>query len=133
MIPKLQIQVQSKSQDYDNVMKLDDWTENVLTFLFLSCFNVILPVISLLALLTTMFETRCLVHRNCCFLRRPVPVASAGIGEWHRVLEVAEFLAVIVNLGFAIFTISPAKDVPALYKFMVFALAEHVLLFGKFL
>jgi len=129
----MHLQVQAKSQDYDEVMRLDDWTENVLTFMFLACFNVVLPVIAVLALITTMLEARCLAHRNCCFLRRPVPADSQGIGEWQRVLEGVEFIAVIVNVSFAVFTMTPMKDLHPLNKAMVFIIAEHALLLMKYL
>lgn len=129
----MHLQIQAKSQDYDAIMKVDDWTENVLTFLFLTCFNVILPVIALLALLTTMLEARCLAHRNCCFLRRPVPRGAEGIGEWQQLLETVEFLAVLVNVGFAVFTMSPMKDLPVAHKVVIFVFIEHVILFLKHL
>jgi len=129
----LYLQTQAKTQDYDAVMRVDDWTENVLTFLFLTCFNVVLPVIALLALVTTMLEARCLAHRNCCFLRRPVPRGSEGIGEWQQLLETVEFLAVLINVGFAVFTMSPMKDLPIPHKVVIFVFIEHVILFLKHL
>jgi len=129
----MHLQIQAKSQDYDAIMRVDDWTENVLTFLFLTCFNVVLPVIALLALLTTMLEARCLAHRNCCFLRRPVPRGSEGIGEWQQLLETVEFLAVLINVGFAVFTMTPMKDYPMTHKVVIFVFIEHVILFMKHL
>lgn len=129
----IHLQVQAKSQDYDAVMRVDDWTENVLTFLFLTCFNVVLPVIAVLALLTTMLEARCLAHRNCCFLRRPVPRGADGIGEWQQLLETVEFLAVLINVGFAVFTMRPMKDLPVAHKVVVFVFIEHLILFVKHL
>jgi len=129
----MHLQIQAKSQEYDQIMICDDWTENVLTFLFLTCFNVVLPIIALLALLTTMLEARCMAHRNCCFLRRAVPRGAEGIGEWQQLLETVEFLAVLINVGFAVFTMRPMKDLPGAHKIAIFVFIEHIILFLKHL
>merc|ERR1719387_595760 len=104
------VEVQSKAWSYDKVMLVDDWTEQVLTFSFVACFNVILPAISLIALLANLLETRLVAYRNACFLRRPLPAGAKGIGAWRQMLVLIEMIAVIVNLGFAIFILTPLKS-----------------------
>jgi len=129
----LHLQIQAKAQEHDEKVLMDDWTEQTLTFIHLTCFNIVLPVIALLALLMTLVEARCLAHRNCCFLRRPVPRSAPGIGEWHRVLEGAEFVAVLVNLSLGIFAMQPLNELPPSNKLLIFVVAEHVILFFKYL
>jgi hypothetical protein len=127
------VEVQSKAFAYDKVMLMDDWTEQVLTFAFVACFNVILPAISFIALLTNLLETRMVAYRNACFLKRPLPAGARGIGAWRQMLVLVEIIAVIVNLGFAMFVLAPLKSQDSLKKCLFFLVGEHVALFSQWL
>merc|ERR1719161_1025223 len=126
------VEVQSKALGYDKVMLMDDWTEQVLTFSFVACFNVILPAISFIALLTNLIETRMVAYRASCFVKRPLPAGARGIGAWRQMLVIVEIIAVIVNLGFAMFVLTPLKSQEPLKKCLWFLVGEHVALFAKF-
>lgn len=127
------LQVQAKSADYDEVMWMDDWTELIITFLFIVCFNVVLPAIAVLALITTMLEARFLAFRNCSYLRRPISIGADGIGAYQHVLEVVEVVGVLINVCFAVFTLKPLKDYDTTSKFVIFVCAEHAMLMLKLL
>lgn len=125
------VEVQSKAMNYDKVMLMDDWTEQVLTFAFVACFNVVLPAISFIALLANLMETRLVAFRNVCYMRRPLPVAANGIGAWRQMLLLIEIVAVIINVGFAIFVMSPIKQQEPAMKCILFLGSEHVILVVK--
>merc|ERR1719421_2358529 len=126
------VEVQSKAWSYDTMMLMDDWTEQMLTFAFVACFNVILPAISLIALLANLLETRLVAYRNACFLKRPLPAGAKGIGAWRQMLQLIEIIAVITNLGFAVFVLTPLKSQDLMKKGMWFLVAEHVSLLVMF-
>eukprot|EP00746_Dinoflagellata_sp_MGD_P068608 gnl/MRDRNA2_/MRDRNA2_28213_c0_seq1.p1 gnl/MRDRNA2_/MRDRNA2_28213_c0~~gnl/MRDRNA2_/MRDRNA2_28213_c0_seq1.p1 ORF type:complete len:895 (-),score=119.75 gnl/MRDRNA2_/MRDRNA2_28213_c0_seq1:94-2778(-) len=127
------VEVQSKALGYDKLFLMNDWTEQVLTFAFVSCFSVVLPAISLIALLTNLVETRLVAYRIACFLRRPLPVAANGIGAWRQMLFLIEIIAVIVNFAFAVFAMSPLNLMDPTRKLLCFLVGEHVALLLKIL
>jgi len=124
----LSLQVQATLYDYNAWVFIDDWTRQVTTFLLMTCFNVILPVIGVFVLLTAMVEARLLAHRICCNLQRPFPQGSQGIGSWQNALEVMTFLGVLMTVSFSIFVMRPLRDRPMWEKFVIFVLSEHVML-----
>merc|ERR1719316_1122058 len=127
------MEVQAKSMEFDDSMRMNDWSEQIMSFVFVSCFNVVLPAVAPIALLTSMLRQRCFVHRNLCFLRRPVPHASTGIGPWHSLCEIAEVLAVIINVSFAVFAMKPIKDLTPAYKWAIFVGAQYAIFLLKLL
>jgi hypothetical protein len=129
--PYTYLQVQAKQLPYDDGMRMDDWTEQVLTFTYVASFNVVLPAISVVALLSNLLEGRLVAHRNACYLRRPDAEWSSGIGAWREILFGIEMLAVIINLGFAIFVMRPLRDFDTLTKWAIFVIAEHVIVVVK--
>merc|ERR1719387_2046642 len=100
-------------------------------FAFLACFNVVLPAIAPIALLNSLFFMRSIAHRNLCFLRRPEPNGSEGIGAWQSLLEVVEILAVVINVGFAVFTMEPLKSFSPRVKFAIFVASQYSILLMK--
>jgi hypothetical protein len=127
------LEVQAKSLQFDDHIRLNDWSEQIMAFVFVSCFNVVLPAVAPIALLTSMLRQRCFLHRNLCFLRRPVPVASTGIGPWQTVFETTEVLAVVLNLSFAVFAMKPIMDLPTAYKWAIFVGAQYAIFLVKLL
>lgn len=125
------LQVQAKQLPYDVGMWMDDWTEQVLTFTFVASFNVVLPAISVVALLTNLLEGRMVAHRNTCYLRRSEPHGASGIGAWREILFGIEIIAVIINLGFAIFVMRPLRDFDTITKWLIFVIAEHTIVVVK--
>lgn len=125
------LEVQAKSLEFDDSIRLNDWSEQIMAFVFVSCFNVVLPAVAPIALFTSMLRQRCFVYRNVCFLRRPVPVASIGIGPWQTLFEIAEVLAVILNLSFAAFAMKPIKDFAPVYKWAIFVGAQYAIFMLK--
>jgi hypothetical protein len=127
------LEVQAKSLEFDDSIRLNDWSEQIMAFVFVASFNVVLPAVAPIALITSLLRQRCSVYRNLCFLRRPVATASTGIGPWQTLFEIAEVLAVILNLSFAVFAMKPIKDFAAVYKWAIFVGAQYAIFLLKLL
>lgn len=121
------LELQAKALPYNDVVKMNDWIEQVLTFAFVACFSVVLPAISFIALLTSLLRTRLVAHRNALYLRRPPPWGSRGIEAWREMLVLTEVIAVVINLGFAIFVMKPLVDLSTEKKCVIFFIAEHLI------
>lgn len=119
------IELQAKCQEYDDALRMDDWTESVLSFAFLACFNVVLPAVAPIALLTNLVRMRCEAYRNLHFLQRPVPRGASGIGAWQYLCEIIEVIAVIVNVSFAVFTMAPIRDLNLRTKWVLFVAIQY--------
>jgi len=122
------LELQSKALPYNEIVKMNDWIEQVLTFAFVACFSVVLPAISFIALMASLLRTRLVAHRNALYLRRPLARGAAGIGAWREMLGFIEVIAVVINLGFAIFLMKPLCDLSVEKKFVIFFIAEHFIL-----
>merc|ERR1719375_2340410 len=125
------LELQAKALPYNDIVKMNDWIEQVLTFVFVACFSVVLPAISFVALLASLVRTRIVAHRNALYLRRPLPRGSRGIDAWREMLVLTEVVAVVINLGFAIFVMKPLCDLPLETKYVIFFVAEHFILAVK--
>eukprot|EP00746_Dinoflagellata_sp_MGD_P004810 gnl/MRDRNA2_/MRDRNA2_109293_c0_seq1.p1 gnl/MRDRNA2_/MRDRNA2_109293_c0~~gnl/MRDRNA2_/MRDRNA2_109293_c0_seq1.p1 ORF type:complete len:851 (+),score=96.41 gnl/MRDRNA2_/MRDRNA2_109293_c0_seq1:48-2600(+) len=136
--PYTYVEIQSKCRDYEQSLQMDDWTDMVMTFAFLSCFNVIVPVIAPVALVTSIIHMRCMANRNCHVLKRPLPVCTSGIGGFQVLMDHIEVMAVVVNLGMAIFAMHPLRDLPMNIKWLIFVGLQYfmclmkVVLLGEF-
>jgi hypothetical protein len=119
------IELQAKCQEYDDALRMDDWTESVLSFAFLACFNVVLPAVAPIALLTNLLRMRCEAYRNLHFLQRPVPRGASGTGAWQYLCEIVEVIAVIVNVSFAVFTMAPIRDFNRRTKWVLFVAIQY--------
>jgi hypothetical protein len=121
------VEMQRMAFLHDEQILLLDWTEQALTFSFVACFSVVLPALSGFALLANLFEQRFSAHRDLFFLKRPDPNYAAGIGIWRGNLQLVEMIAVVTNLGFAIFVMKPLREYDDTMKWILFVAAEHVL------
>lgn len=127
------IEVQAKSPGYSDEMQMDDWTELVIAFAFLACFNVVLPAIAPIAFLTSLVRYRCMAYRNINILRRPVPNGAQGIGTWSSICEVISIIAVIVNCAFAVFAMQPVRNYDPTTQWMIFVGSQHMMFLLKLL
>jgi len=127
------VEIQSKCLDYGPERQMDDWTDMILTFAFLSCFNVVVPAIAPVALVTSIIHIRCMAYRNLHSLKRPIPREAPGIGGFQALLDHIEVMAVIVNVGLAIFSLSPLRELPMTIKWLLFCGMQYFLSLMKIL
>jgi len=127
------IEVQAKSPQYSEAMQMDDWTELVVAYAFLACFNVVLPAIAPIAFLASLVRYRCMAYRNISILRRPVPAGAPGIGIWAALCEIISIIAVIVNCAFAVFAMKPVRTFNPTTQWMIFVASQYVMFLLKLL
>eukprot|EP00746_Dinoflagellata_sp_MGD_P126438 gnl/MRDRNA2_/MRDRNA2_61279_c0_seq1.p1 gnl/MRDRNA2_/MRDRNA2_61279_c0~~gnl/MRDRNA2_/MRDRNA2_61279_c0_seq1.p1 ORF type:complete len:711 (+),score=91.08 gnl/MRDRNA2_/MRDRNA2_61279_c0_seq1:289-2133(+) len=125
------LQIQSKALPNDITIRVDDWADSVMAFAFMLSFSVVMPAVAPLALLTNLFQSRCMAHRNVCLLQRPVPTEAAGIGVWLSLLYIVDTVAVIVICSLACFTMQPLRDFDSKTKYIVFVAAQYVIFLVK--
>lgn len=127
------IEVQAKSPKYSDDMQMNDWTEQIIAFAFLACFNVVLPAIAPISFITSLVRQKCMAHRNVSILRRPVPRGAQGIGTWAALCEIVSIIAVVVNTAFAVFAMVPVKNFDHTTQWIIFMVSQYVLFLLKLL
>jgi len=127
------LEVQAKSPEYSDNLQMDDWTQSVIGFAFLACFNVVLPAIAPIALIASLVRQRCLAHRNVSILRRPVPNSAKGIGTWRTLCEIISVIAVVVNTAFAVFAMEPVRNYSTSTKWQIFMASQYAMFLVKLL
>jgi len=116
---------------------LDEYSEMVIQFGYISLFAASFPLAPLLAVLNNIVEIRTdalkLVHNS-----RPEYRGAADIGSWYYILEILSIISVGTNcalLGFSIDNISAAlQNDTSDYKFwtlVIVVILEHILLGAK--
>merc|ERR1711968_365203 len=102
--------------------------ELILSLGFVMMFSVVLPIMTLLALLSNMLEIRLLAYRMANVLRRAEPKGQEGVGAWSSIVQVISTFAVVCNVGLACFSMHPIKDQDLTVQLGLFLLMEHVML-----
>jgi len=120
------LQAQAKMDPY--IDDTNDFMELVLSCGFLMMFSVALPVMASLAFMCNLLELRLLAFKIMYVMRRPVPLGQEGIGAWSSILEMIATVAVVVNIGMAVFSMLPLKSQPVQVKLLLFIVAEHGML-----
>ena len=84
--------------------------ELILSLGFVMMFSVVLPVMTMLALVSNMLEIRLLGYRMANVMQRAEPRGQEGVGAWSGIVQVISTFAVICNVGLAVFAMHPLKD-----------------------
>jgi len=120
------IQAQAKCADY--MGDTDDMMELVLSLGFLMMFAVALPVMATLAWFCNLLELRLQGFKMVYVMRRASPRGQEGIGSWQGIIMIVSKVAVIVNVGMAVFTMVPCKLMPMQMQLLIFVAVEHMML-----
>jgi len=120
------VQAQSKCADYAG--DTDDMMELVLSLGFLMMFAVALPVMATLAWFCNLLELRLLGFKMVYVMRRAPPRGQEGIGSWQGIIMIVSKVAVIVNVGMAVFTMVPLRNQPMTVQLLIFVTVEHIML-----
>lgn len=84
----------------------DGYRDVALMFAFVATFSSIFPLWPALCLMLNLVRVRADTFRVCYASQRPYPRKAAGIGAWQRMMRVAAYLAVLLNVGVVFFTTS---------------------------
>lgn len=107
--------------------RVEDFLELAIGFALITCFGLLVPEMAVFAFLSHVVEYRLTAYRMTNVTCRPMPAGSEGIGIWQSVFEVISFIAVISNVGLAVFVLLPFREEPTGYKLWTFLLLEHVM------
>eukprot|EP00397_Hematodinium_sp_SG-2012_P018370 GEMP01018815.1.p1 GENE.GEMP01018815.1~~GEMP01018815.1.p1 ORF type:complete len:651 (+),score=98.87 GEMP01018815.1:394-2346(+) len=125
------LQIQSKCVVCDDEQLVDDYMSSVVQFGLVTCFSVVLPVLTLFSFLSNLVEYRLIAYRMSYIVKRPHPLGADGIGAWLDIFKSISYLAIAVNCGLGVFAMLPFKAYDMKWKLIVFLAAEHALIFLK--
>jgi len=125
------LQVQAKCAAFESKDMINDFMELTVQFALVTCFSVVLPVLTVLAFVSNMVEYRLIAFRQLTVMQRPSPSGAEGIGAWQDIFRGVCFLAILVNAGLAVFAMKPFKSLPMEQKLLIFLAAEHIMFFIK--
>jgi len=99
------LQVQAKFEPFQSKDMINDYMSLTVQFGIVTCFSVVLPSLTMLALLTNLIKYRLIAYRQLCVMQRVYPTGSEGIGAWLDIFRGVCQLAMMCNAGLAIFGI----------------------------
>mmetsp|Transcript_50810 Transcript_50810/g.117998 ORF Transcript_50810/g.117998 Transcript_50810/m.117998 type:complete len:175 (-) Transcript_50810:201-725(-) len=105
--------------------EVEDFLELAIGYALLTCFGVVWPELSVLALFIHIVEYRLLACRMTNITCRPFPHSSDGIGTWEKMFGGISIVAVVTNVGLAVTQMSPMRSWEAPQKLTFFIFLEH--------
>jgi len=113
---------------------IDDYSEMVIQYGYVTLFAASFPLAPLLALACDLIELRSDAFKFVALVNKPFYQGAAGIGGWETVLEVMGVVAVITNCLLIGYTFNSVYLLfGEIYStLVVIVLLEHILLFIKF-
>ncbi|CAD7922377.1 unnamed protein product [Amoebophrya sp. A120] len=127
------LQVQAKLDDFVSSDMLNDYMELTVQFAMVTCFSVVLPILTMLALASNMIEYRIIAYRQLHVVQRVYPSGAESIGAWQSIFAAIATMAMIVNAGLGVFAMKPFRDWETEHKLLAFLVGEHILIFSKVL
>jgi hypothetical protein len=83
--------VQAKTDAFASKDMMNDFMELTVQFALVTCFSVVLPVLTVLALISNLVEFRLIAWRQCFVVQRTHPEGAEGIGiNLGNSIELAE-------------------------------------------
>eukprot|EP00392_Amoebophrya_sp_AT5.2_P005851 g5861.t1 len=120
------LQVQAKLDSFVASDMLNDYMELTVQFAMVTCFSVVLPALTVLALLSNMLEYRVIAYRQLHVVQRVYPSGAEGIGAWQSIFAAIATMAMIVNAGLGVFAMKPFRDWDTESKLLAFLVGEHL-------
>lgn len=108
---------------------MEDFLEYVVAFSLVVCFGMMLPLIAIVAFLSTMVYARLGAFRFANVTSRPFPDVKDGIGVWQKIITTVCTIACIINAGLVTFVMPPIRDWPRTNRLLAFLALQHLLLF----
>merc|ERR1712196_458588 len=102
--------------------------ELVLSMDFVMMFSVVMPSMAPLALVSNMLELRLLAYRASFVHKRPYPRGQEGLGSWKSIIDIIRTVAVMCNVGLAVFKLPVFQEYRLSTKMILFVCAEHLML-----
>jgi len=122
-------ELQYMMEEYGAVSLVDDYTEMVLQFGYVTLFVAVFPLAPLLALVNNYLEIRIDAYRLCAVHRRPMPQSAEGVALWGDILHAMAFFSVAVSGSIVCFQstnfTSKMGDAGRVWAFVLF---EHLIM-----
>jgi len=109
----------------------NDYAEMVIQFGFVTLFVVAFPLTPVLALINNILELHVDSFKLCFGFRRPFPQIGSNIGKWAFFMTLQSTISVVTNIAIIIFTTTLFNGMRLYQKWLLFVVAEHVLLVFK--
>jgi hypothetical protein len=109
----------------------NDYAEMVIQFGFVTLFVVAFPLTPVLALVNNILELHVDSFKLCFGFRRPFPQIGSNIGKWAFFMNLQSTISVVTNIAIIIFTTTLFNSWRLYQKWLLFIVAEHVLLVIK--
>jgi len=107
--------------------QVEDFLELAIGFALLTCFGIIYPPVSVVALFSHMVEYRLLAYRMTNITCRPFPLSSDGIGAWQTIFDAISLFAIVTNVALAVSQIHPMRSWTLAHQLFAFVCMEHSL------
>ncbi|OMJ92465.1 hypothetical protein SteCoe_4807 [Stentor coeruleus] len=120
---------QAKLCNYDT--PLSDYMEVVISYGYVIIFGASFPLTAALFLVLIIVEIRVDAWKLCTLTRRPFPDTADSIGVWFYIIQIMSVVGAITNIGIIIFTTDVLEIEESTYKWLVFMMFEHAILFFK--
>lgn len=105
----------------------EDFLQVITGFVLMMCFAIILPGLCCLALVCTIMLYRLFAFRMTRVTCRPLPHGAEGIGFWEGFVSTCTYLAILSNVGIAVFNSWPIKQMDGEHQLKWFIISEHSL------
>lgn len=102
-----QINLIADDLDMGEYEVFDDYAEGALLFTMVAIFSVVMPLISVVALINNVCELRYDTLKMMNTYARPTPRPRDGIGAWKTIFDVSASVQVIIVLFFIFITLNP--------------------------
>ena len=124
-------ELEAKYEPYGDREAFDDNAEMVVQFGYVTLFVVAFPLAPLLAWGSNVVEQHIDAYKLCFDHKRPDPKQAESIGMWQYFLSLISRISVITNIALLFFTANLFDEYTSATRWLLFMLAEHVLLFAK--
>ena len=124
-------EMESKYEPYGDREAFDDNAEMVLQFGYVTLFVVAFPLTPFLAWGSNVVEQHIDAYKLCFDHKRPNPKQAESIGMWQYFLSLISRISVITNIAIVFFTTDLFDDHSTVFRWLMFVVTEHVLLFAK--
>jgi len=125
------LEVQAKCPEYMIGDQITDFMNVVVNYGFVVMFGICLPFMTFLAFVTMIPMKRLLAYKLSYAYQRPDPRGAEGIGAWESIIFLLSYMGVTMNCYIAVFIFEPIASFETHSKFIIFILAEHVLICVK--
>eukprot|EP00930_Biecheleria_cincta_P096180 TRINITY_DN88055_c0_g1_i1.p1 TRINITY_DN88055_c0_g1~~TRINITY_DN88055_c0_g1_i1.p1 ORF type:complete len:823 (-),score=92.88 TRINITY_DN88055_c0_g1_i1:94-2562(-) len=105
----------------------EDFLQVIIGFVLMMCFAIVVPGLCCIAFVGMLLLYRLFAFRMTRVTCRPLPMGAEGIGFWESFISACVYLAILINVGIAIFNSWPLKGMDEEDQLEWFIISEHSL------